>query len=138
VMWRSIARAELGDYAGARTDAIAAEGVVDAYPSWIRARFLLVAARAAVETGDPLLARRFLDQAPLAKLDPEQVTAYQLMQGRVAEAEQQIDEALDIYGQVIAADFRPTRAEAVYRTLLLLDQLGQIDLAKATETLSAE
>lgn len=138
VMWRSIARAELGDYAGARTDAIAAEGVVDAYPSWIRARFLLAAARAAVETGDPLLARRFLDQAPLAKLDPEQVTAYQLMQGRVAEAEQQIDEALDIYGQVIAADFRPTRAEAVYRTLLLLDQLGQIDLAKATETLSAE
>ena len=138
VMWRSIAKAELGDYAGARTDAIAAEGIADAYPSWIRARFLLAAARAAVETGDPLVARRFLDQAPLAKLDTEQVTAYQLMQGRVAEAEKQIDEALDIYGQVIAADVRPTRAEAVYRTLLLLDQLGQIDLAKATQTLSAE
>jgi len=39
---------------------------------------------------------------------------------------------------VIAADIRPTRAEAVYRTLLVLRATGQIDLAKATETLSAE
>jgi hypothetical protein len=39
---------------------------------------------------------------------------------------------------VIAAEVRPTRAEAVYRTLLLLRQSGQIDLAKATDTLSAE
>src|SRR5690606_4297392 len=33
---------------------------------------------------------------------------------------------------------RPTRAEAVYRTLLLLDRSGRIDVAKAAETLSAE
>ena len=39
---------------------------------------------------------------------------------------------------MIAADIRPTRAEAVYRTLLLLEQTGKIDLGKATETLAAE
>ena len=36
------------------------------------------------------------------------------------------------------AEVRPSRAEAVYRTLLLLDETGRIDRAKAAETLSAE
>jgi tetratricopeptide (TPR) repeat protein len=39
---------------------------------------------------------------------------------------------------VIAADIRPTRAEAIYRTLRLLDEQGTLDLAKAAHTLSAE
>ena len=58
--------------------------------------------------------------------------------GRLAEAEGRPDEALDTYGQVIAADVRPTRAEAVYRTILVLDKTGRIDAAKATKTLAAE
>ena len=73
-----------------------------------------------------------------AQLSPEDVTLYQLLQGRVAEMLGQTQEALDTYGQVIAADVRPTRAEAVYRTLLLLRKTGKIDLAKATATLAAE
>jgi hypothetical protein len=66
------------------------------------------------------------------------LTLYQLFQGRVAEMLGQTQEALDTYGQVITADVRPTRAEAVYRTLLLLRQTGKIDPGKATETLAAE
>ena len=138
VMWRSMAKVGLRDFAGARTDAIAAEGIADSYPSWIRTRFLLSAARSAIETRDADLAFHYLDMVPIAKLDPEQVTLYHLLQGRAAELEERIDEALDIYGQVIAADVRPTRAEAVYRTLLLLDKSDRIDLGKATATLAAE
>src|SRR5690606_16154470 len=66
------------------------------------------------------------------------VSSHQLLRGRVAEIEGRAEEALDLYGQVIAGEVRPTRAEAVYRTLLVLDQTGRIDLDKATETLSAE
>ena len=131
-------QAELNDFVGARADAIAAETVLPAYPTWLRTRFLLAASRAAVETRDPTLATRYLDMIEFGKLDPDQISHHQLLRGRVAEIEGRPDEALDLYGQVIATEVRPTRAEAVYRTLLLLDQAGRIDLDKATETLSAE
>jgi hypothetical protein len=138
LLWRSMARSAVGDHVGARADAIAAEAVIDAYPAWVRTRFLLSGTRAAIETRDFPLARRYLDHIEFARLDRRQVTEYQLLEGRLAESEGRTDEALDTYGQVIAADVRPTRAEAVYRTLLLLDGTGAIDLTKATETLSAE
>lgn len=138
LMWRTIAKAAVSDYSGARTDALAAESVLSGYPGWIRARFLLSAARAGVETRDPMLATRYLDEIDFGLLNPGQVAEYQLLQGRVAEIEGRVDEALEEYGLVIATEDRPTRAEAVYRTLLLLDENGRIDHAKATETLSAE
>ncbi|WP_055049390.1 hypothetical protein [Devosia sp. A16] len=138
LMWRAIARTDGGDFRGARLDAIAAEGVVATYPTWIRTRFLFAALRAAVETSDAPMALRLLGEVDFPKLDPEQVSYFQLMQGRVAELGGQDQDAIDSYGQVIAYDVRPTRAEAVYRTLLLLRKQGKIDLAKATDTLSAE
>lgn len=138
LMWRTIAKADAYDFIGARTDALAAESVLDAYPSWVKLKFLFAGIRAALETKDMPTATRYLGMIEFAKLDPEQVTYYQLFTARVAEGEGRISEALDAYGQVIAADVRPTRAEAVYRTLLLLEQTGKIDLAKATATLAAE
>jgi hypothetical protein len=138
LLWRTMARVDANDYRGARADAIAAEGVADSYPAWIRTRFLFAGLRAAVETDDATLALRLVGKIEFAKLEPEQVSHYQLMQGRISELEGKPDDAVDSYGQVIAADFRPTRAEAVYRTLKLLYETGKIDLGKATETLSAE
>ena len=138
LMWRAIARADSGDYKGSRLDAISAEGVYPSYPLWVRNKFLFAALRAAVETKDEPLALRLIGKLEFPKLVPEEVSLYQLMQGRVAELENHDQEALDTYGQVIAADIRPTRAEAVYRTLLLLQKAGKIDLKKATDTLAAE
>lgn len=138
LMWRAIARTDSGDYRGGRLDAIAAEGIAGTYPAWVKTKFLFAALRSAVETQDATMALRLLAEVDFPKLDPEQVGYFQLMQGRVAELEGHTEDAVDTYGQVIAADFRPTRAEAVYRTLLLLRKKGEVDLAKATDTLSAE
>jgi len=138
VMWRAIARSDNYDFVGARADAMVAEGVVSGYPVWVQQKFLFAAVRAALEAADVPLAQRYLKMIAFAQLSPEDVTLYQLFQGRVAEAQGQFQAALDTYGQVISADVRPTRAEAVYRTLLILRQTGKIDLAKATDTLSAE
>jgi tetratricopeptide (TPR) repeat protein len=138
LLWRTIAKAEAGDYMGARLDAMASEGVVTSYPEWVQSRFLLAGVRAAVETKDTTMASRLIGSIQFAKLNEEQMSTYQLMQGRLAELEGRADEALDTYGQVITADIRPTRAEAVYRTLRVLEQAGRIDLAKATTTLAAE
>jgi hypothetical protein len=138
LMWRTVARSDAGDFKGARLDAIAAEGVYPSYPLWVRNKFLFAALRSAVETRDTPLALRLIGKLEFPKLVPEEVSMYQLMQGRIAELENHTQEALDTYGQVIAADVRPSRAEAVYRTLLLLQKDGRIDLRKATDTLAAE
>ncbi|MEO8756481.1 MAG: hypothetical protein ABI398_01835 [Devosia sp.] len=138
LLWRTIARADSDDFVGARADALAADGVLDGYPVWVQQKFLFAASRAAIETADATTAQKYLKLISFAQLSPEDVTLYQLLQGRVAEMLGQNQEALDTYGQVIAADVRPTRAEAVYRTLLLLRQTGKIDLGKATATLAAE
>jgi hypothetical protein len=137
-LWRTITKVDAGDFVGARLDAIAAAGTAESYPSWLRTKFQLAATRAAIEADDNALAEQLHKSIEFPKLGPEQVTEYQLLNGRMAESEGRLDEALDAYGQVIAADVRPTRAEAVYRTLLILDKTGKIDLGKATKTLAAE
>ncbi len=138
VLWRTIARTDNYDFVGARTDALASESIADSYPQWVQQRYLFAGIRAAVETNDIPMAQRFMTHVNFAQLSPDDVTLYQLFQGRIAEASGQSQEALDTYGQVIAADVRPTRAEAVYRTLLVLRATNKIDLAKATQTLAAE
>ncbi|MBU1335577.1 MAG: hypothetical protein KJ944_02540 [Alphaproteobacteria bacterium] len=138
LLWRTIARVDAYDFKGARSDAVEANGVVENYPVWVRNKFYFAAVRAAVEIDDMPVAERFLDQIDFASLDPEQVSLFHLLSGRVDESRGRVAEAIDTYGQVIAADIRPTRAEAIYRTLRLLNEQGTLDLAKATETLSAE
>lgn len=138
IMWRAIAKTELGDYQGGRLDALAAQGILDSYPSWVQARFLLAASRAAIETNDATTANQMLGNVDFAKLNPEEISEFALLQGRLAELGGQTDVALEDYGQVITADIRPTRAEAVYRTILMLNEQGRIDLTAATDTLAAE
>ncbi|WP_140048914.1 hypothetical protein [Devosia lucknowensis] len=138
LFWRTVARADTQDYKGARLDALEARTIAESYPEWARNRFRLAAARAAVEAGDSGFAQRMLDDVDFASLNVEDASLHQLLSGRVDEAESRNQEALDTYGQVIASEVRPTRAEAVYRTLLLLDKEGRLDLAKGTQTLAAE
>jgi hypothetical protein len=138
LFWRTIARAETQDYRGARFDAMEARAIADSYPEWARNHFRLAAARAAIEADDPSLAQRMLDEIDFGSLSVEEASLHHLLAGRIDEAEGRNQEALDTYGQVIASEVRPTRAEAVYRTLLLLDQEGRLDLAKGTQTLAAE
>jgi tetratricopeptide (TPR) repeat protein len=138
LIWRTMAKADTGDFKGARADAMAAEAVTEGYPQWIKTKFFLAGMRAAVETRDLTLASRYGSMLDIASLTPEQTSLFKLLSGRIDEADDRLGEALETYGQVIATDIRPTRAEAVYRTLLVLDKEGKIDLNKAITTLSAE
>lgn len=138
VLWRVMARVADQDFYGAKQDALLAAPILESYPDWVRARFYLAAIRAAVETRDARMAGEFFERVDFAALDLEQASRFHLLSARLDELEGRTHEALDTYGQVIAADIRPTRAEAVYRTLRILDETGTLDLAKATETLAAE
>ncbi len=138
VFWRAVARVDAEQYASARQDVLAAEAVLPGYPAWARARFLLAGVRAAVETEDRTLAARLLAEIEFRTLSPEDASLYLLLSGRLDELQGQMEEAIDTYGQVIAMEIRPTRAEAVYRTLAILDEQGRLDLALAADTLAAE
>ncbi|MDB5588627.1 MAG: hypothetical protein JWP26_3597 [Devosia sp.] len=138
LLWRTIARTDNYEFKGARSDALEAQGIVGSYPLWARKRFYFAAVRSAVESDDTPMAERMLNEIDFGSLDLEEVSLYHLLSGRIDEAAGRAAEAIDTYGQVITADFRPTRAEAIYRTLGLLDKQGNLDLKKATDTLAAE
>ena len=138
LVWRTIARTENYDYKGAKSDALEAQSVVANYPVWVRNKFYFAAIRAAIEAGDASMAEHMLGSIDFPSLNAEDSSLFHLLSGRIDEVAGRVDEAIDTYGQVIAAEIRPTRAEAIYRTLRLLDNAGKLNLAKGTETLSAE
>lgn len=138
LMWRAIARVQSGDFVGARVDVLASEVVADSYPEWTRIKFLLAGIRAAVETDDSNMARRLMTDLEPFILSKQHLSERDLLEGRLDELSGSYDEALDTYGLVIAADVRPTRAEAIYRTILLLEKMGILETSKAIQTLSRE
>jgi len=138
LFWRTIARSQTGDFKGARDDATQAYSIIDSYVPWAREMFLLAATRAAVEEHYNDQAREMIGDVVFATLTEHQVAEFNLLSGRIAEAEGRLDAAIDTYGQVIASEVRPWRAEAVYRTLQILDQQGRLDVARGAQTLAAE
>ncbi len=138
LMWRTIARVDSLDFVGARADALAAEEIISAYPGWVQNAFLMAGIQAGLETNDTELVARLLGKIDTAMLDQDELTRFELYSGRLDEEQGRFDEALDTYGQVIAADVRPTRAEAIYQTLKLLDTMKRLDPIKAAETLASE
>lgn len=138
IIWRTIARAKRGEYEIARNDALLAEQAVEAYPLWVANEFFFSAARAALELGDSTSAIRYLGGIDFSTLSREDLSRYDLLAGRVDEVDGEYADALDTYGGVLNMDIRPTYAEAVYRTLLVLEKQGNIDLDKAVATLSIQ
>src|SRR5690606_9830501 len=138
MIWRTIARTESGDFAGARLDAFSGDQVVDDYPNWIRARFHLAAIRAALEEDDAEMAGEMLNIVDLATLSRDQVADYELLSGRLEQLKGYYPEALESYGRVIAADRRAASAEAVLRTVELLDEMDHLDIDRAIDTLAVQ
>lgn len=138
MIWRTIARVQNADFEGARLDAIGAEQAVNGYPNWVRARFHLAGIRAAISREDAALAARFLSRVDLAQLTRDQISEYELLTGMLDELNGRHAEALESYGRVILADRRSSTAEAVLRTIQLLDRMGSLDLPRAVDTLGVQ
>jgi hypothetical protein len=138
MIWRTIAKVDAGDFAGARLDAFGGDHAVDTYPNWIRARFHMAAIRAAVEQRDASMASGMIRAVDLAALTPDQVAQYQLLSARLDYLNGDEDDALEGFGRVIAADQRGSTPEAVLRTIEILDDMDQLDIAKAIRTLAVQ
>lgn len=137
-LWRVMARSDQEQWARAREDALIAEVTVGSYPQWVRNRFLFAAMLAAIETGDSDLAKRYAGRFDFDIMTAEERSRFDVLSGRIDEIEGRLDEAIDTYGKAIVAGFRPTQAEAVYRTLRVLDAQGRLDLERAAQTLHTQ
>ncbi len=137
-IWRAIAKTQIRDFIGARSDVLASELVIGSYPQWVQNRFFLAGIVAAIETDDMAMARRLSEEIMPDMLTKDQRSELHLVRARMNEIDQSYDEALDNYGLVIATDVRPTRAEAILRTVLLLEKMGRLEFDKAIQTLSRE
>ncbi len=138
MIWRAIAKQKMEDFSGSREDALLGETVIMNYPTWVKNQFFLSATMAAIEHGDIILAIRYLSQIESAGFSEENLGKYIILSGRIDEAQERFDEALDTYGQILSSDNRPSRAEAVYRTLMLLRKMGRLNSVQASETLAIE
>ncbi len=138
LMWRAIARVQARDYVGARIDVLASEIIASSYPVWLQNKFFLAGIEAAIETRDKEMALRLMREVHGEKFTSAEKSQFGLFEARLDEFSLRYDEALDTYGAVISQDVRPTRAEAIYRTILLLQKMGRLDEQKAIQTLSRE
>lgn len=138
LIWRTIARVGAHDYEGARSDALAVELSLDGYPEWLKRKFLKAAVVAALEEEDVSMATRFIGLLAPETLSREDLSIYELLSARIDHQAGRYDEALDTLGRVISSDIRPTRAEAIYRTMLLLDEIGRLDVLRGADTLASE
>jgi tetratricopeptide (TPR) repeat protein len=69
-------------------------------------------------------------------MDEVEVGAFRILVARLDESEGRFETALDRYGRLIAQDIRPVRAEAIFRTLRLLDDMNRLDPERAAELLA--
>jgi tetratricopeptide (TPR) repeat protein len=138
MVWRAIANHGLKNFVGAKRDSLAAEPIVDSYPLWVRNRFYLAGAEAAIETGDIAHAARLISLLKTDGASIKDINELKVILARIDAAEGRFDQALDGLGQVIATDLRSTRASAVFYTLKILQEMGRLDVFKGAETLAAE
>jgi len=138
MVWRTIAKVGIEDFEGARVDSLAAESVVNFYPDWVRAKFYYASVEAAIETNNVEQASRLISLIETNSLSVEKINEYKVLLARIDAAEGRYEQALDGLGQVIAADFRPSRASAIYYTMEILKRMDKLDVFKGAQTLSAE
>ncbi len=138
MIWRTITQVKLGNFAAALKDALSAEIIITDYPKWVKTEFYLAASEAALEVFDIANATRFITLFDAKDQNVQQINEFKILLARIDEAEGRFDLALEGLGQVISADNRPTKAKAVYYTMLILKRMGRLDSFKGAEALAFE
>ena len=138
-LWRGYVSAKVGDNAGAREQfARGRSALLQFAPEW-KARFARVNAEAALALGDLPTARNELILAAGERTSPEEADAIVLAQARLAEASNQIDQALTLYDQAGRSGYGGIAAPALLHAVQLRlanhkikpeDATGQLDMLR--------
>lgn len=133
-VWRTLVNSELGRYADARADLTRARTVLSDYEPGLQARFYLAAANVSLGVNDIANVEADLRKVPDNRLDHKLFAERTLLEGRLAQATGNSEEALSRYAQAIATEYRPVAARATLAQAGLLRTLG----AEHTPTVEGE
>ncbi len=134
-VWRAIAHTDLRDYAAAHRDVARGEQVIDRFPETVRKRFLLSAARTAIELNDFGKARRMISQLDPADLGGRELSELDILNARVLDSSGLAVEAVDRLAEVVRTARGAAAAEATYRLVRLQRREGLITLDQAIDRL---
>jgi tetratricopeptide (TPR) repeat protein len=135
MLWRASLAAETGDWPEAAHGFVAGMDMLPLYPHALRDHFALQAAEALIETGSADAAEPVLRLVLEGDPAPADKAAALYLDGRRAQAQNDIKRALERWQEVAGMDDRRSRARALFsRTLALLDT-NQITRAEAIKTL---
>lgn len=122
-VWRTLANVELDRFVDARPDVNRARTVISDYAPSLQARFHLAAANVALGVNDIANVEPDLRKVPDNGIDHALFAKRTLLEGRLAHAKGDREDALSRYAQAIAMDYRPVAAQATLAQAGLLREL---------------
>lgn len=126
-LWRGALHAELGQWREAREDFARAKNTFEEYEPNEQALFRIRAAEAELSAGDLPSVAYNLNQIPNGVTSERYQLEKEMVQGRMFEAANRTDEALEKFERVIQAHYRPVSTRARFAKAKLQHRNGLID-----------
>lgn len=136
-LWRGVAYAELAQWGDARLAFEQAEKAFEIYGPDLQALFRMKAAEASLATGDLGSVEFNLDRIPAGADDDRWTEQAALTRAHLFEALGRVDEALEIYDQLLTSDHRAILARARFGHADLRHELGAMSDEELTDELHA-
>lgn len=136
-LWRGVAYAELAQWGDARLAFEQAEKAFEIYGPDLQALFRMKAAEASLATGDLGSVEFNLDRIPAGADDDRWTEQAALTRAHLFEALGRVDEALEIYDQLLTSDHRAILARARFGHADLRHELGAMSDEELTNELHA-
>ena len=136
-LWRGVAYAELAQWADARLAFEQAEKAFEIYGPDLQALFRMKAAEASLATGDFGSVEFNLDRIPAGADNGRWTEQAELTRARLFEALGRVDEALEVYDQLLTSDHRAILARARFAHANLRHELGAMSDEELTNELHA-
>lgn len=136
-LWRGALASETGDWKDAAADFLASVSLLPTYPQALRARFGLDATQAMLETQRTNLAGPLLDLVLSDHPARGDKGMALYLEGRKAQLEGHLDNAIAYWGKAAALDDPPSRARALYARANALYAAKRTSLAATVKALDA-
>ena len=134
-LWRGSLAAKTADWDAAAQNFLASVNLLPTYPSKLRSKFALEAAQAMLESGRPNLVDPLLDLVATDAPDRTAQAMLLYLEGRKAQREGKLDEALALWDKAAAMQDPPSRARALYDRAVALFDAGRASRTDTIKTL---
>jgi hypothetical protein len=139
IPWLGALAAAKGNWRDAHEKFLAADKVTELYPIWLRRRFLLLAAEAALVSGNSDTASAYLKSLNTLAPLPEQKADIEYLRGYLLKRAGKLDQAKRLWGTLANSRNRPVRAKAMFAIVeadLEQKKIDRLEAIKRLEDLS--